>query len=91
MITREQAINDLDYGKTIFHATSRNADGSPSRAKITGKIKLWKTRPNDFRIPWKHGLYGPHGYADQDTAAEWYLTESEAIADNGGKPSGYCY
>jgi hypothetical protein len=27
-------------------------------AKVTGQLKTWKTRPNDFRLPVKHGMRG---------------------------------
>jgi hypothetical protein len=34
-----------------------NADGTPMNYRQSGKIQFWKTRPNDFRIPVKRGLY----------------------------------
>lgn len=64
MVTKEQAITE-----TEFHVLEgrKNADGTPQRWRANGKCKTWKTRPNDFRLPIKHGLRD-HGYLDQDNA-----------------------
>ena len=48
--------SDLYYGRVVYHRALRNADGSALRARISGKVKTWKTRPDDFRVPAKHGL-----------------------------------
>ena len=32
-----------------------------------GKTQTWKTRPDDFKVPIKHGLYS-YGYITQDNA-----------------------
>ena len=55
MITLTQA-KQLQYGDYIHHVTTKNADGTPLRAKINGKPQTWKTRPNKIRLPCKHGL-----------------------------------
>ena len=47
----------LTYGSQLEHKTMKNKDGSPTRARVVGAIKLWKTRPEAIRIPCKHGLY----------------------------------
>jgi hypothetical protein len=39
------------------HVTLKNADGSRLRSRRNGKTKLWKTRPDDFSIPCKYGMY----------------------------------
>jgi hypothetical protein len=41
----------------IYEIGAYNADGTARRWRITGATKTWKTRPNEFRIPLKHGLY----------------------------------
>lgn len=28
------------------------------RWKVNGQVTTWKTRPNEVRVPVKHGLYG---------------------------------
>ncbi len=55
-MTIEQAKN-LRYGQVITHTERKNADGTPLRAKVNGKPKTWKTRPDAVQIPVKRGLY----------------------------------
>ena len=54
----------------LWHRTARNADGSPVRCRANGKVKLWKTRPNEFRLPVKYGLRECF-YLTHRNAAEW--------------------
>jgi hypothetical protein len=56
-------VNEMDYLKaTVFyHKELKNADGTPMRYRVNGRPKLWKTRPTDFKIPVKRGMY-EHGY-----------------------------
>ena len=70
MITKDQAINAVE-----FHADECTETVGP-RGGVTitqevwrrnGKTKLWVTRPDEFRLPIKHGLYN---YA--------YITQAEA-------------
>ena len=35
--------------------------------RANGKCQTWKTRPEDFKLPVKHGLY-TYGYITQDNA-----------------------
>lgn len=39
-----------------------------------GKTKTWKTRPDEFKIPIKHGLYS-FGYITQDNAHLFEVAE----------------
>ena len=56
MITRQQAAN-LRPGDIIHSLEYNNADGTPERWRVNGKVKVWKTRPDDFMIPVKRGMY----------------------------------
>jgi len=47
---------ELRIGQVIEHKTLKNADGTPLRARVNGKMKVWKTRPHEFQLPMKHGL-----------------------------------
>ena len=71
MITLEQA-KKLKHGDTLHHMSVKNADGTPARCRVNGKIKLWKTRPNEFRLPVKHGLRDCF-YLGLDNADSWEL------------------
>lgn len=52
MVTKEQALTVSQF----HHVRLKNADGTPVRCRANGRCKTWKTRPEDFRLPVKHGL-----------------------------------
>jgi hypothetical protein len=56
-------------GQNFYSRTDMMADGSPLRVRVSGKCKTWVTRPNEYRIPVKFGLYQSfyitHADADQ--------------------------
>jgi len=52
------------------HVTLKNSDGSPLRCRRSGKTKLWVTRPLEFRIPVKYGLYDSF-YITEKNCNEW--------------------
>lgn len=58
---------------TLFnHVSLLNSDGSPLRARRNGTTKVWKTRPNEFKIPAKYGLKQCF-YITQDNCHEWRI------------------
>lgn len=69
MITKDEAIKS----DMFLLLGSRNADGTLQRWRRNGVTKTWKTRPNDFRVPVKRGLY-EYGYITQDNAVS-FITE----------------
>lgn len=67
MVTKEQAMTKRDFA----HVSAKNADGkTPVRCRATGKCKIWRSRPAEFRLPVKYGLRQSF-YIDQKNAAEW--------------------
>jgi hypothetical protein len=69
MITKAIAMS-LGGRATLYHATVRNSDGTAARCRVNGKCKTWKTRPEDFQLPVKHGLRDCF-YITPHNAAEW--------------------
>lgn len=57
----------VSYGSSIWHIQSG------ARARVTS-VKTWKTRPSDFVIGWKHGLY-TYGKVTPSSAGEWTTIE----------------
>jgi hypothetical protein len=55
MITKEIA-QQAKYRDEFIHIIRKNHDGTPLRARVNGKCKVWKRRPGDFELPMKHGL-----------------------------------
>jgi hypothetical protein len=53
MITLERA-KKLQIGEILV-------DSQGKRWKVNGRVKTWKTRPEQVRVPVKHGLYS-HDY-----------------------------
>lgn len=83
MVTRQQII-DAPYHQ-IWHYTGKHecscVVGARGAIHVNfvayrgnGRVKLWKTRPNDFRLPTKYGLR-EGGWIDQDNAHEWHLEQ----------------
>lgn len=72
MITRLLAVT-LSPGTTLHHTTLRNADGTPLRARVNGKCKVWVTRPDEFSLPVKHGLRD-YFYITPLNAHKWTTT-----------------
>lgn len=80
MITVEQVKNgQIRKGQTLYLAGVFNADGTPQRWKVTS-IKTWKSRPNEFRLGLKHGLYA-FNTVDEQTAYDLHVSEVAARAD----------
>lgn len=73
MITKEIAVNST-YRREFFHKTIKNADGSPARCRVNGKCQTWITRPNEFKLPVKHGLYQCF-YITEKNADDWTATQ----------------
>ena len=67
MITKQIAV-ELSHGKTLTHATLKDSMGNPVKCRVTGKCQVWKTRPTEFKLPVKYGLYD-----------SFYITESDAV------------
>lgn len=67
-------VEDLQNGQTLYSTTHKNADGTPLRVRVSGKLKLWVTRPEHFRIPVKYGLRTSF-YITQDNAYQ-FTTDS---------------
>jgi hypothetical protein len=66
-------LASLSWNTVFHHKTLKNADGTPLRARLNGKVKLWKTRPEEFRIPVKYGLKQCF-YITQDNINEWEIS-----------------
>ena len=70
MITKQEAMT----AQRFHHAFLTNADGTPLRARRNGRTQTWKTRPDDFRIPCKVGMYQRIQITPRN-AREWSVAE----------------
>lgn len=87
-ITREQA-ETLHYGDHVHVGECSITIGPRGgvkihrvAVKINGKPKFWKRRPNDFRIPYKYGLY-EYGYINQDNAKDFHIWQDCPLHQKG--------
>jgi len=76
MLTIEEA-KSLTVGTILYHTENKNADGTPQRWKVNGKVKTWKRSPERVQVPLKHGLYD-YDYLTEDTLNLVCLKESDA-------------
>lgn len=70
MLTKKQA----ETASRFEHLTLKNADGTPLRARRTGKTRTWATRVDEFKVPVKYGLRQSF-YITQADAANWRVAE----------------
>ena len=60
--------------QNFYHRTKTYSNGrTPISVRRNGATKTWKTRPGEFRIPVKYGMY-EHFYITQDDVDEWSVT-----------------
>ena len=71
-MTKEDAVNAYQ-GQTFHHVREKNADGTPYRCRANGKCKTWKLSPDRFKLPVKHGYFGPCFYITELNAHLWTL------------------
>jgi hypothetical protein len=74
VITKEQAM--AAAGRTLYHVNFTNKDGTPLRARPTGKCKTWKRDPERWQLPVKVGSK-THSRIDNLGAVSWCLTAEE--------------
>src|SRR6266852_5791902 len=66
---------ELAAGYSTFHQSgSFDSLGNCRVWRSNGAMKTWKTRPRDFQLPVKHGLYN-YGYVADYTAHSFHVDE----------------
>ena len=74
-ITKSQAMMDTEfhYGQCTDTVGPRGGVKRSTVAyRANGVCKTWKTRPEEFSLPLKHGLYA-YGYLTNDNASDFHL------------------
>jgi hypothetical protein len=71
MVTLAQ-VKKLGYSDELYHKDLKDSKGHSVRARVNGKIQLWKTRPTEFRLPMKHGMYDTFQLTELN-ADQWTL------------------
>lgn len=71
MLTKQIAVT-LRHGQILNHVTRTNKKGEPLHCRVNGVCKVWKTKPDEFQLPVKAGLY-EYGYITAENAADWTI------------------
>lgn len=87
MVTLTDLSKVILNGRTLYHY-SKGSDKRPLRAKVNGKLQIWKRTPGKFRLPMKHGLYSTFQLTPAN-AHEWFLREKDA-AKRTREPRPHC-
>ena len=77
-VTKEQAIaaGTWPHSGEFFSPCYVDSRGYPVRIRATGKCQTWKTRPAEFKLPVKWGMYDSF-YLTEKNAGEWSAVEPE--------------
>ncbi|MHA1952445.1 MAG: hypothetical protein ACW96U_00675 [Candidatus Heimdallarchaeaceae archaeon] len=81
-----QQAKKLRIGQIVYDTLKTNADGTPYRWRVNGKIKLWKRYPERIQIPIKRGMYDYGNIIQNKDYSNLQcveLTEKLAIKNNG--------
>lgn len=91
MITKEEAMQ-LRYGQEIhcnIVRTCKRVVGPRGgvkdiiiRVRVTGQCKTWKTRPNEFRVPVKYGLYESGELTERNAEYFHFASACPALNEN---------
>jgi hypothetical protein len=81
MISKEQAIELAQSGRWFHYGNCTRVVGPRGgvsehvvQVRPSGKCQTWKTRPAEFRLPCKHGLY-ESGEVTERNAASFHTVE----------------
>ena len=69
----------VSRGQTLYCSIYQNADGTPLRARVNGKLRTWKRQPDYYELPMKYGLRNCF-YITPENAAYWFVSEAGAVA-----------
>jgi hypothetical protein len=88
MLTKAQALT-LTHGQTL-HYTGRHdctrhvgprggVRETITQVRVNGRCQTWKTRPEDFRVPVKYGMYESAEITHWN-AGEWHMVDECPLA-----------
>jgi len=62
----------LNYGDMVYSKHYKNADGTPQRFRINGKVHTWKRNSNRVKVPIRRGLW-ENGYLTEENIERFYI------------------
>ena len=76
----------VSRGQKLYCSIYQNADGTPLRARVNGKLRTWKRQPDYYELPMKYGLRNCF-YITPENAPYWFVSEADAVAARDALPS----
>lgn len=76
-VTKEQAFKGREFhvGTCVKTIGPRGGESFQCENwRANGQLKTWKTRPDEFSLPIKYGLYG-HSYLTDENAQAFHRAE----------------
>lgn len=78
MVTKEQAmaaLSEYHFGECRKVVGPRGGEKIyQTRVRASGRCQTWKTRPAEFRLPVKYGMY-QNGEITHSNASQWHTPE----------------
>lgn len=72
----------LQYGMELYFSRGNNADGSPQKYRVTGKVRRWKRTPMRLEIPVRRGLR-QNARIETNDLPYFFATEEDAVKFRG--------
>lgn len=68
----------LKHGEILHHVRHKNADGTPERWRVNGKVQTWRRDINRVKVPVARGLY-QHDYLTEHNCHLLVLPQVEQM------------
>lgn len=84
MITKDEALklrhgDEIHLGQCQVHVGERGGiQITQVRVRVSGQVKVWKTKPDAFQFPIKYGMY-QSGHIHDRNASEFHLASECAL------------
>lgn len=90
MVTKEQ-LQALQWGEVLHYGECKRIQGPRGGVTVQqevwrpfGKLQTWKTRPEEFRLPLKYGLYS-YGDVTHRSAHAFHLASNCPLHHENGE------
>ena len=71
-------LRNVKFGDVLYCKDFKNADGSPARYRVNGRVRLWVRTPSRVEVPVKRGLW-EYGVVTATHAEHFETKEEDAI------------
>jgi hypothetical protein len=73
----------LSYGQWLHHKTQTQGGNVPLRIRVNGRPQVWKTRPDEVRVPVRWGMRSRDQFSLYEyDLPNWHLGETCAACES---------